>query len=99
VINWYSVFINSFWIVGLSLLLAAVSYHYWLAQTLKRPLRQQLNQPSFNKVFWISFGLVSIGLLGTSQQTWEMIIWGFFTLYCLFNLAQHLRHPTTSEQS
>jgi hypothetical protein len=91
VINWYSVFINSFWISGLSLLLAALSYHYWVAQVAERPLRQQLNTSSFNRAFWLAFALVGIGLAGTSQQTWETILWVVFTLYSLVNLALMFR--------
>jgi hypothetical protein len=87
VINWYSVFINSFWISGLSLLLAALSYHYWVAQVAERPLRQQLNATSFNRAFWLAFALVGIGLAGTSQRSWEIGIWVLFTLYSLINLG------------
>jgi hypothetical protein len=98
VINWYSVIVNSFWIAGLSLLLAAFSYHYWLAQVTERPLRHQLNQVSFSRPFWLSFGLVGIGLAGTSLQTWETGLWSLFTLYCLYNLVYHFRHNPTGEQ-
>jgi hypothetical protein len=98
VINWYSVLVNSFWVVGLSLLLAALSYHYWQAQVKQRPLRQQLNHLSFNVAFWLSFSLVGVGLAGTGQQTWEIGLWSLFTLYCLFNLALLLRHNPAGEQ-
>jgi hypothetical protein len=91
VINWYSILLNSFWIGGLSLLLAALSYHYWAAQIAARPLRQQLNTRSFNRAFWLAFALVGIGLAGTSQQSWEVAIWILFTLYSLFNLGLTLK--------
>ena len=90
-INWYSVIINSFWIAGLSLLLAAFSYYYWLAQVEQQPLRQQLNGVSFGRFFWLSLGLVSIGLAGTSDQTWEMGLWGLFAIYSLLNLILIVR--------
>lgn len=94
-INWYSVVINSFWIAGLSLLLAAFSYYYWLAQVKQQPLRQQLNNVSFGRFFWVSMGLVSIGLAGTSNQTWEMGLWSLFAIYCLFNLILIVRQTAT----
>ncbi len=30
-VNWFSVVGNSFWIVGLALIVAGLSYYYWLA--------------------------------------------------------------------
>ena len=71
-INWQSLFFNSFWIVGLALLLAAFSYHYWVAQTTQLSLKEQLNTQPFQQLFWLSFVLVGIGLVGTSTTWWEM---------------------------
>lgn len=88
VINWPSIIINSFWIIGLAILLAAFSYHYWLAHEENRRLRDQLNQPTFQQLYWLSFVLVGIGLAGTSQKTWEMIIWMIFTLLSVVNTAR-----------
>ncbi|MEJ2748582.1 MAG: hypothetical protein P8183_11850 [Anaerolineae bacterium] len=85
VINWQSVIVNSFWILGLAILLAAFSYHYWLANEESRRLRDQLNQPTFQRLYWLSFVFVGIGLAGTSQKTWEMIVWIIFTLFSVVN--------------
>ena len=85
VINWFSVFINSFWIIGLAILLAAFSYHYWLADQENRRLREQLNQPAFQKLFWLSFIFIGIGLAGTSQTGWETGLWIIFTLFSIVN--------------
>jgi len=86
VIDWYGVLVNSFWILGLSVLLAAFSYHYWLAGEEKRRLKEQLDQPSFLRLFWISFVLISIGLAGTSQRWWETGIWIIFLLISAVNV-------------
>ncbi len=91
VINWFSVFINSFWILGLAVLLASFSYHYWQAGEEKRPLKAQLDSPSFLAAFWSGFILIGIGLAGTSGQIWETSIWTFFTLLCLYNLITLVR--------
>ena len=80
VIDWYAVLLNSFWIVGLALLLAALSYHHWAAQQTNTRLREQLQKPAFNKAFWLSFVLVAIGLAGTSQHIWETAVWGIFII-------------------
>jgi len=92
VIDWYAVFINAFWILGLAILLAAFSYHYWEAQQTQTRLREQLNKPAFNKNLWLSFILITIGLAGTSNKVWETIIWGIFLLVGIFNFVTLLRH-------
>jgi len=85
VIDWVSVLFNSFWIVGLSILLADFSYHHWLAGVEGRRLKEQLETLSFQRFFWISFVFVSIGLAGTSARTWETAVWGIFILYSLIS--------------
>jgi hypothetical protein len=85
VINWYAVVINSFWILGLAILLAAFSYHYWLAPQADRRLIEQLNQPSFLGFFWLGIIFVCIGLAGTSSQPWESRLWIIFLLISVVN--------------
>ncbi|MCP4423756.1 MAG: hypothetical protein GY803_04615 [Chloroflexi bacterium] len=87
-INWFSVFSNSFWIIGLAILLAAFSYHYWLADQENRRLREQLSQPAFHKSFWVSFVFIGIGLAGTSQKSWEAGLWIIFTLFSIVNTVK-----------
>lgn len=87
-IDWLSVLFNSFWILGLSLLVAALSYHYWLARETERRLRTQFNQPSFLRVFWTSLALIGIGLAGTSQTTWETAVWILFIILSIINAIQ-----------
>jgi hypothetical protein len=90
-IDWYALVLNTFWIIGLALLLAAISYHYWLAPLEGRSLRQQLDQPAFLQHFWISFSFISIGLAGTSQRVWEMILWIIFLLISAVNAIKMIR--------
>ena len=82
-INWQSVIFNSFWILGLALLLAALSFHYWEASQTKRQLRAQLGRPEFLRFFWLGMALVCIGLAGTSEQLWELAVWGALALLAL----------------
>jgi len=90
-INWQSVIFNSFWIVGLAILLAAFSYHYWLAEQEGIRLRKKLGLVGFQRALWLSLALVAIGLAGTSQSTWETVIWGVLTLVALVILLTSLR--------
>ncbi len=82
-INWQSVILNSFWILGLAIILAAFSYHYWLAGQENRKLRLQFNESGFLKPMWLGCILIGIGLIGTSQEIWEMILWGVLTLIAI----------------
>ena len=82
-INWQSVIFNSFWVLGLSIMLAAFSYHYWLAGQENRQLRVQLNERGFLRPIWLGLIFIGIGLIGTSQQSWEIAIWGVLTLIAL----------------
>jgi len=88
VINWYSLLFNTFWVVGLAILLAAFSYQYWEARQTQTSLRVQFSRPSFLLFFWLSFGFVCIGLAGTAPQVWEMIIWGVFAVVGFFFMTK-----------
>lgn len=87
VIDWISIFFNSFWILGLALLLAALSYQQWQAQQTQTRLRERLNDPLFIRAFWLGFILISIGLAGTSGRTWETAIWSIFIIIGLINMV------------
>ena len=101
-IDWYSLLVNSFWILGLAIILAAGSYHHWLAGEHKRSLRAQFSRPSFQLPAWAGFCLVCLGLAGTSSRIWETIIWMIFGLIGLFYGVQSglaLRHAARSSDS
>lgn len=81
-----SVFFNGLWILGLAVLLAGLSYHYWIAHQEDRRLIEQLQGSAFRQVFWLGLALIGAGLVGTSDEAWELIVWILFTAYSLFNL-------------
>lgn len=90
-IDWLAVLFNAFWILGLAVLLAAFSYQHWLARQTNIGLKEQLNTPAFGKAFWLSFMLIAIGLAGTSQRSWETIIWGIFAITGLVFIIRNFR--------
>lgn len=75
-IDWWGVFSNGLWIAGLSLLLAALSHHDWLAHQHGRRLRDVLKGRSWEAIFFLSLTLVCLGLSTTSQSWWENLLWG-----------------------
>ena len=70
-IDWLSVIANGFWIVGLALVLAALSYYYWHASQAGHSLR-----PAFQKVAAVGLLLVGVGLAGTSTAPWQVALAG-----------------------
>jgi hypothetical protein len=90
VINWLSVLANSFWILGAAILLAAFSYQYGTPEENGRQttLKERLNEPAFLRFFWLSFVFIAIGLAGTSQRSWEMILWGVMAVLSLYQMVR-----------
>jgi hypothetical protein len=73
-IDWWSVVSNSFWIVGLAMLLAALSYAYWAGAEEKTTFRQQIEKSWFLRVSAVAFVLIGLGLAGTSHTVWEIAL-------------------------
>lgn len=71
-IDWLAVVAHGFWIAGLALILAALSYHHWLAGQDGHSLRQELAGLSFQKWLMAGLLLVGIGLSGVSRQPWQL---------------------------
>lgn len=93
-IDWIAVVFNSFWIAGLALVLAAVSYYYWVGREEGLPAGAFLQQPTFLRFVYIGIILVGIGLAGTSNSLFETILAvGLIALsaYGLIRLIQQMR--------
>ncbi len=94
-IDWTALLVNSLWILGAAVLLAAFSYHYWQAQVEGTSVRVQLERSLFSRPFWFGFALIGLGLMGTSTRWWETAVWGIFTFFSLFNLYTSFKKTTT----
>ncbi len=91
-IDWVNVALNALWILGLSILLAAFSYHHWLAGESSRRLRDVLAQPSFKLPFAAGMVLTCLGFgYGLSERWWEKGIWTALALFYTYELAMRLR--------
>ncbi len=75
-IDWVSVIANGFWIAGLALVLAALSYYNWHADQQKRALREEFGSAPFQKAVAAGLLLIGIGLAGTSAQVWQVALAG-----------------------
>jgi hypothetical protein len=81
-IDWWGLFHNSLWVVGLAVGLAALSMASYEARVEEVRLRQKLNGPGFQLPLAVGMVLVCLGLLFSSGSWWEKVIWG--TIAALF---------------
>lgn len=95
-INWFSVVANGFWLAGLAIVLAGLSYYYWLATQMRRPLREVLGSSPFQRVAVSGLLLVGIGLVLTADGVWQIIPALALILVCAVALVTLYR---TSENS
>lgn len=76
VIDIASVAANGLWVLGLALLLAAVSCARWLAHQEDARLRDVLGRPGMRRGIDLSLLLFCAGLAATSRRWWERLLWG-----------------------
>jgi hypothetical protein len=74
--GWYLVAANGLWIAGLSVIVAAFSYHNWIARETGRRRRDLFNEPSWYRPRQLGMCLTCVGW-GLSQPTrrWEVVLW------------------------
>ena len=78
-IDWWNVFFNSLWILGLAIVLAAFSYHDWLARETGRRWREVFKEPSWKLWFAVGMFLTCAGFgLGVAARWWERGLWALF---------------------
>jgi hypothetical protein len=90
-ISWQSVLFHSAWILGLSILLATFSYHFWLAGQAGNKVIAQLGDTGFLRFFWLGIGLICVGLAGTSGRLWEIVLWAVLALVAFVGFVRLLR--------
>jgi hypothetical protein len=90
-INWFSVVANSFWIVGLALILAAVSYFYWLAGQKGESFREEMGNLAFQRFVMGGLLLVGVGLALTAWGTWQVLPAVGLIFLCLAALLASFR--------
>lgn len=81
-IDWFGVFYNALWILGLAIALAAVSYADW-RRRLSQPrlsLRQALGQPSFQAAWSLGLLLFCAGLALSRGPWWQTAAWAALAL-------------------
>jgi hypothetical protein len=75
-INVWTVLANSLWILGVAVLLAIVSWAYWVANTQGDRFRTVMNLPRTQQALNGAAFLFCVGLAATSRIWWEQLLWG-----------------------
>lgn len=95
-INWFSIVANGLWISGLAIILAGLSYYYWLAGQLDHSFKTELNNPAFQKIVIAGLLLVGFGLLLTADNSWQMLPAAALIFICVFALYTLYRKPSNN---
>ena len=75
-IDWVNVALNALWIFGLAIIVAAFSYHRWLAGETSRRVRDVLTQPCWKLPFSLGMVLICVGVgYGLAGRWWEKAVW------------------------
>lgn len=90
-IDWQSVVSNAFWILGLAVILAGLSYYYWLSEQLGQRLGDVLSKAPFLIVMMSGLLLVGIGLTLTADGLWQIIPAAALILVSLAGLLALIR--------
>jgi hypothetical protein len=72
---WFVAF-NSLWLIGLSILLATVSWASWAASVRKARMADILMLPDARRVWGIGMALFCAGMAATGRAWWEYGLWG-----------------------
>jgi hypothetical protein len=101
-IDWWGVFSNALWVLGLSVLLAAWSMAYYEAQRTGQKTLELLGTRGYSWVVMVGLVLFCAGLAATEDRLWAQILWGL--LGVAFIVDQLLRwrndrHSTSDKEA
>ena len=66
---------TSLWIIGLAIILAAFGFVHYYVQTESRRSIEIIKQPIYQVVISTGLMLFCIGISGSSDNWWEIIVW------------------------
>ena len=83
-IDWRMVAFASLWIIGLAVLLTAISFAYYTTQVRGGRLREELRNSGYQVAINGGLALFSTGLLGSANTWWERFAWGLLAIAFLY---------------
>ena len=87
-IDWANVAVNSLWILGLAVILAALGHHDWLAYRTRVRLRELFTTPSWRRPGLLGMLLVCLGLMLASWVRWQGVLWAALKLWYGWQFAK-----------
>jgi hypothetical protein len=92
VIDWANVALNGVWIAGAAILVAALSYHRWLAQETSVTFKSMRARRSWKISVSAGMALVCLGVgCGLADRRWERVLWTGLLIGFGFQLATDWR--------
>jgi len=86
-IQWGSVLSNGLWILGLSILLAALSFQRSTAIKQKKRLKDLLSKKEIQRFFLAGMALIFAGIGLTSNTIWERVLWGIMFFWFIAKIV------------
>lgn len=75
-IDWINVGFGALWIIGLSVILAALSITEYQRTTESISWRDALKRRGFQIAFNVGLMLFCFGWAGMTREVWEQVVWG-----------------------
>lgn len=79
-IDWYSMGFGALWILGLGLVVAALSFANYLTSQQKRRFKQVLKMSACRITIDLGLVFLCLGLTGGLSAVWERLLWGVLAL-------------------
>ena len=94
-IDWFNLIANSLWILGCAIALATVSYASWEASTFQQKFRERLRKIQFQVALNLAGFLFCLGLAGTSQPVWQIVLWLVMAILFLVQIGVEIYRKRT----
>ena len=85
-IDWYHLLTNALWIFGCAVVIATISYTSWEASMQKNSFKEIIRQHNIQLTLNLGGFLFSIGLVGTTEIMWQIILWALISLGFLIQI-------------
>jgi hypothetical protein len=90
-IDWFNLGANAVWVVGCSVVLAALSYASWEASLYQQKFSERLKPRGMQLAINLGGLLICLGAALTRGEWWWMALWGLIGAICLVQVVRILR--------
>jgi tellurite resistance protein TehA-like permease len=97
-IPWGKVFSNFIWILGAAVILAAFSYHEFLAYTEKAKRIEVFKRDSFKKSLLLGAILIAAGISASAHKLWLTLIFGIAALLLIILAIKIIKIQATAKK-